>query len=76
MCRMGMSYEDAVAVQRRHEGRLLSLPGVSAVGVKLRDDRPVLEVSLDPDVDVPDELNVPTLDGVPLRLERQRYELQ
>jgi len=73
---MAMSYEDAVAVQRRHEGRLLNLPGVNAVGVKVRDDRPVLEVSLDPETDLPEELNVSELDGLPLRVERQRYELQ
>jgi hypothetical protein len=76
MCSMAMSYEDAVAVQRRHEGRLLRLPGVTAVGVKLRDGQPVLEVSVDPGVDVPAEVQVPDLDGLPLRVERQKYELQ
>jgi hypothetical protein len=74
--RMVTSYEQALAVQRRHEQRLLALPGVSAVGVKLREERLVLEVSLDPAQDVPAELDVGQLDGIPLVVERRRYEPQ
>lgn len=73
---MDMSHEDALAVQRRHEDRLMALPGVVAVGVKRRDDRLVLAVSVDPDAEVPRELDVPDLDGLPVEVERQRYEPQ
>jgi hypothetical protein len=72
---MDMRYEDALAVQRRHEARLMALDGVNAVGVKLRGGRFVLEVSLDPDADLPSALTVPELDGLPLEVERRRYEL-
>jgi hypothetical protein len=72
---MEMSHADALAVQRRHEARLMALPGVNAVGVKQRDDRLVLEVSVDPDAALPAELDAPELDGLPLQVERQRYEL-
>jgi len=70
-----MSYDDALAVQRRHESELLRLPGVSAAGVKRRDDHFVLEVSVDPDAQLPDELTVPDLEGLPLEVARRRYEL-
>lgn len=73
---MAMTYNDAVAVQRRHEARILGLPGVTGVGVKLRDGRPVLEVTVDPDHDVPPDLRGAELDGVPLVVEKRRYELQ
>lgn len=72
-----MSYDDAVAIQHRHEPRLLALPGVTAVGTKLRADRLVLEVSVDPDQPLPAELDgVSELDGLPVVIERARYELQ
>ncbi len=72
-----MSYEQAVAVQRRHEGRLLALPGVSAVGAVVRGDRVVLQVSVDPDQDVPPDLaGLDELDGLPVVIERARYEPQ
>lgn len=71
-----MSYEDAVEVQRRHEGHLLHLPGVTSVGVKRSGDELVLEVAVDPDTAIPDELAVADLDGLPLKIERRRYDLQ
>jgi len=71
-----MSYEEAVDVQRRHEGRLLHLPGVTSVGVKRSGDDLVLEVAVDPDAAVPAELDVAELDGLPLKVERRRYDLQ
>ena len=70
-----MSYDDALAVQRRHEPELLRMPGVTAVGVKRHDDQFVLEVSVDPDAELPDELTVPDLEGLPLKVARRRYEL-
>lgn len=70
------SYDDAVVVQRRHEDRLLALPGVSGVGVRLRDDRPVLVVTFDPDAELPDDLRVPDIDGIELQIDRGRYEPQ
>jgi hypothetical protein len=70
------TYDQALAVQRRHEERILRLPGVTGVGVKLRAGEPVLEVTVDPARAVPPELNVAELDGVPLVLERRRYEPQ
>jgi hypothetical protein len=75
--RMALSHDEALTVQRRHEDRLMHLPGVNAVGVKLRDGALVLEVSVDPGADVPSELEgVDELDGLPVVIERQRYELQ
>jgi hypothetical protein len=73
---MAMSYEDALEVQRRHEGRLLRLPGVTSVGVKRSGEDLVLEVAVDPDAAMPDELNAADLDGLPLKVERRRYDLQ
>lgn len=70
------TYDQALAVQRRHEERILRLPGVTGVGVKLRAGQPVLEVTVDPAREVPAELNAAELDGVPLVLERRRYEPQ
>ncbi|HEV8651807.1 MAG TPA: hypothetical protein VG276_21020 [Actinomycetes bacterium] len=70
-----MTYDDAVAVQRRHESQILGLPGVTGVGVKLRDGRPVLEVTVDPERDVPVELQLDELDGLPVVVEKRRYEL-
>jgi hypothetical protein len=73
---MTMTYDQAVAVQRRHEDRILRLPGVSGVGVKLRDGKPVLEVTVDPALEVPADLTVGELDGLPLVVQRHRYEPQ
>ena len=71
-----MSLEEATAVQHRHEDRIMALPGVNAVGVKLRDGELVLEVAVDPDTDLPLDLaGVDELDGLPVVIERQRYEL-
>jgi hypothetical protein len=70
------TYDQALAVQRRHEDRILRLPGVTGVGVKLREGKPVLEVTVDPAQEVPAELRVAGLDGVPLAVERRRYEPQ
>jgi hypothetical protein len=70
------TYDQALAVQRRHEDRILRLPGVTGVGVKLRGGEPVLEVTVDPAQKVPAELRAADLDGVPLVLERRRYEPQ
>ena len=73
---MTLSYDEAVAIQRAHESRIMALAGVNAVGVKIRDGVPVLEVSVDPDVDLPRELvDTRELDGLPVVIERQRYEL-
>lgn len=71
-----MSYEDAMAVQRCHEQLIMALPGVHAVGVKQRDGGLVLEVTVDPSQELPDELVRPDIDGLPLVVERDRYELQ
>lgn len=70
------TYDQALAVQRRHEGRILQLPGVTGIGVKLREGKPVLEVTVDPAHQVSAELNAAELDGVPLVIERRRYEPQ
>lgn len=73
---MTMSYEQAVTVQRRHERRLLELPGVSAVGAKIRDGSPALVVTLDEQAALPDELAADEIDGLPLVVERGRYLAQ
>ncbi|WP_029135890.1 hypothetical protein [Nakamurella lactea] len=73
---MTMSYEQAVDVQRRHEQRLIALPGVSAVGVKMRDGVPVLAVTVDQDVEPPAELTAGQIDGLDVVVERGRYRLQ
>lgn len=70
------TYDQALAVQRRHEDRILRLPGITGVGVKLRGSQPVLEVTVDPAHEVPAELRTAELDGVPLVVERRRYEPQ
>jgi hypothetical protein len=70
------TYDEALAVQRRHQDRILRLPGVTGIGVKLREGQLVLEVSVDPAQEVPAELRVSELDGVPLVVERRRYEPQ
>jgi hypothetical protein len=70
------TYDEALAVQRRHEDRILKLPGVTGIGVKLRDGQPVLEVSVDPAHEVPAGLTAADLDGVPLVVQRRRYEPQ
>ncbi len=73
---MNATYEDARAVQEAHEESILRLPGVNGLMVKLADGRPVLEVYVDPDAEVPDELKAEALDGIPLAVERRRYETQ
>lgn len=73
---MTMSYEQAVGVQRRHEERLLALPGVSGVGVKLRSGVPVLVVTLDPEAALPSDLEGEHLDGLALVVDRERYRAQ
>jgi len=74
---MALTHDEALAVQRRHESRLMALPGVTGLGVKLRDGDLVLEVSVDPDKPVPAELSgLHELEGLPVVVERQRYELQ
>jgi hypothetical protein len=70
------TYDQALEVQRRHEDRILRLPGITGVGVKLRNGEPVLEVTVDPARDVPAELRAAELDGIPLVVERRRYEPQ
>ncbi|HET9649549.1 MAG TPA: hypothetical protein VFP34_15150 [Microlunatus sp.] len=72
---MAISYDEAVAVQRRHERRLLALDGVSAVGVKQTQAGLVLEVTIDPDTPLPEELGQEALDGLPLRIVRGRFTL-
>jgi hypothetical protein len=72
---MAMTYEDAVAVQHRHEQWIMGHPEATGVGVKLRDGGLVLEVTIDPDADVPAPLRVHDLDGLPLVVEKRRYEL-
>jgi len=67
------SYQQALAVQRAHEQRLITLPGVTGVAVKLRDERLALVVDLDPEADVPEELRAADVDGLPLIIERNRY---
>lgn len=71
-----MTYDEAVAVQRTHERRLLGLDGVNAVGVKQSESGPVLEVTVDPERPLPAELGVDELDGLPVRIARGRYTLQ
>ena len=66
------TYEEAVAVQHRHEERLAGTPGVTAFGAALVDGRIVLRVCVDPDVpgpDLPDEI-----EGVPVLVERARIQ--
>lgn len=70
------TYDQALEVQRRNEDWILRLPGITGVGVKLREGNPVLEVTVDPAQEVPAELKVPELDGVPLVVERRRYKPQ
>jgi hypothetical protein len=70
---MNMSYERAVAVQNRHQQRLLALPGVSAVGVKMREGRPVLAVTVDEGSELPADLQPGDIDGLDLTVERGRY---
>jgi hypothetical protein len=72
-----MTYDEALAVQRRHEQRIMAMPGVTGIGVKLRDHGLVLEVTVDPSVEVPAELaGRPALDGLALEVEHRRYEAQ
>jgi hypothetical protein len=73
---MTMSYDQAVEIQRSHEQRLLALPGVSAVGVKLRDGNPMLVVTLDEGAELPKDLRQQQIDGLDLTVERGRYQPQ
>ncbi|MDQ6659081.1 MAG: hypothetical protein M3Z00_12820 [Actinomycetota bacterium] len=70
---MTMSYQQAVVVQHHHQRRLLALPGVSAVGVKVRDEQPVLVVTIDEGIELPELLRSADIDGLPLTVERGRY---
>lgn len=72
---MTASYDDAVAVQRRHEDELLALPGVTGVGAKLREGRAVLVVDVDPEAEVPQQLRRDEIDGIALVVERATYRL-
>lgn len=72
---MAHSYDEVMAVQRRHQDELLALPGVTGVGAKLRDGEPVLVVDVDPDVEVPAELRREKIDGIALVVERATYRL-
>jgi hypothetical protein len=69
-----MTYDEAMAAQRRHEDRILGLPGVTAIGVKLRDGRPVLVTYVDPRVGIPAELGDRQIDGLDVVVEGRRYE--
>ena len=70
-------YDATLAVQRRHETRLLGLPGVTAVATKLLDDGVALVVSVDPAAPVPAELHDrDELDGARLVVARERFEPQ
>jgi hypothetical protein len=72
---MTIGYDEALAVQRRHETELLALDGVSAVGVRQAGERFVLSVTLDPDAPLPPELDHAEIEGVPLEVERGRLRL-
>ncbi|MFJ9713627.1 hypothetical protein [Streptomyces sp. NPDC101234] len=71
-----MTLEQALSIQRRHEQGIMSLPSVTGIGVKLRDDRLVLEVTVEPETEVPAQLKVPDVEGLPLVVEKRRYEAQ
>jgi hypothetical protein len=73
---MAKTYDETVDVQRRNEGWIMALPGVTGVSAVLRDGTPVLEVSVAPDVELPERLRGEELDGVPLHVVRRRYEAQ
>lgn len=74
---IAISLDDAIAIQRRHEPRIMAMPGVTGIGVKLRDDNLVLEVTIDPNAATPPDLvEVDQLDGLRLVIERRRYEPQ
>lgn len=73
---MEMTQEQALEVQRRNEQRILALPSVTGIGVKLRDSGLVLEVTVDPNAEVPPELRAPDVEGLPLVVEKRRYEPQ
>jgi len=73
---MALTYDEAVAVQRQHEARLIDLAGVNAVGVKQTDSGLVLEVTVSPDAAIPPELDATELDGLPLKVVRGDYTLQ
>jgi hypothetical protein len=73
---MGMTYDEAVQVQRAHEADLLGQAGVNAVGVKQIESGLVLEVMVDPDADLPAVLDTDEIDGLPLKVTRGGYTLQ
>ena len=67
--------DEAEVVRRRHESRMVSTPGVT--GVDVREDEPgnaVIVVYTDDEAGLPDWLSGQTLDGVPLRLQRRRFD--
>jgi len=68
------SYEAALEVQHRHESAIMAMPGVTAVGVKLRAGDLVLEVSVDPDAPVPPGLQELDLDDLPLVVEHRPHD--
>lgn len=71
-----MTFDQALSIQRRHEQDIVSLPSVTGVGVKLRQGALVLEVTVDPDAEIPAQLHVPDIEGLPLVVEKRRYEPQ
>lgn len=73
---MALTYDEAVAVQREHQTRLLGLAGVTAVGVKQTGSGLVLEVTVAPDAELPVELDVAELEGLPVTVVRGGYTLQ
>lgn len=54
----------------------MSLAGVVGVSVVLADDAFVLKVSVDPDAELPAALDVPDIEGLPVSVVRERFELQ
>ena len=74
---MTHTHDEALAVQRRHEARIMALPGVTGMGVKLVDGVIVIEVSVAEDSAVPPSLDGhEDLDGVPLHVVKRTYRLQ
>jgi hypothetical protein len=67
--------DEAEVVRQRYESRVVSTPGVT--GVDVREDEPgnaVIVVYAADEADLPDWLTSPSLDGVPLRLQRRRFD--
>ncbi|MFE2070547.1 hypothetical protein ACFXDH_50720 [Streptomyces sp. NPDC059467] len=49
---------------------------MTGIGLKLRDGRLVPEVTVEPETEVPAQLRVPDVEGLPLVVEKRRYEAQ